>query len=156
MARLKDSTAKSKVIIFLTDGENNSGTIDPQTAIDIANSFNVKIYSIGMGRDGETKLPVEIVDAFGRKRKAYRSFFSKVNEELLSQMAKSTSGEYFRANTTDALTQVFESINRLEKTKIESTQYTKYEELFSNYLLSAIILYLMAFILGQTWLRRGP
>lgn len=156
VSRLKDSTAKSRVIIFLTDGENNSGTIDPQTAIGIAKDYDVKIYSIGMGKDGETKLPVVVTDGFGRKRKTYRPFFSKVNEDLLNQMAVDTGGKYYRANTSNSLEEVFDSINKLEKTKIESTQFTKYEEHFKNLLVWALAFYLLSFVFGQTLLRRGP
>lgn len=156
VSRLKDSTAKSRIVIFLTDGENNSGTIDPLTAIGIAKDFDVKIYSIGMGKDGETRLPVYVTDAFGRKRKTYRPFYSKVNEELLNKMAEDTGGRYYRANTTNALQEVFDSINKLEKTKIESTQYTKYDELFKSWLLWAMFLYLLAFVFSNTLLRRGP
>ncbi len=156
VARLKDSQAKSKVVIFLTDGENNSGTIDPHTAIDIAKTYDVKIYSIGMGKDGETRLPVYVKDSFNRVRKTYKPFFSKVNEELLGQMAQETEGKFYRANTTNALVSVFEDINELEKSKIESTEFTNYIEHFHVWLLWAVGLYLMAFLLGHSVLRKGP
>lgn len=155
-ARLKDSTAKSRVIIFLTDGENNSGTIDPETALNIAKGYGLKIYSIGMGKDGQAQLPVYIEGPGGQKIKRYRPIHSTINEELLTRFATETGGKFFRANTGDALDKVFHEINRLEKTKIEVNQYTTYRELYPQYLSWAVFLFLFSFGLGRTVLRRGP
>ena len=156
VGRLKDSTAKSRVVIFLTDGENNSGTIDPETALDIAKGYNVRIYTIGMGKDGQAQLPVFIEDARGRKIKRYRPIHSKVNEELLSRLAQETGGQYFRATTTRGLESVFSEIDRMEKTKIEVNEYTKYAELFPPYLKWSMFLFFLSVLLGRTYLRRGP
>jgi Ca-activated chloride channel family protein len=156
VARIKDSTAKSRVIILMTDGENNSGTIDPETALEIAKGYGIKIYSIGMGRDGDAQLPVIMEDAFGRKIKRYRPIHSAVNDELLGKMAQETGGKYWRATTGEALRGVFKEINSLEKTNIETSQFTRYAELFPPYLKWAVILYLIAAFLGATVLRRGP
>lgn len=156
VARIKDSTAKSRVIIFLTDGENNSGTIDPETAIEIAKGYGLKVYSIGMGRDGDAQLPVMVEDVFGRKVKRYRPIHSTVNEELLKKMASETGGKFWRATTGDALREVFKTINSLEKTNIETSQFTRYAELFPPYLRWAVVLYILAMFLGATVLRRGP
>ena len=155
VGRLRDSKAKSRVIVFLTDGENNSGTIDPETALDIAKGYGVKIYSIGMGEDGQTKLPI-YSNIQGKKVKRYRPIFSKVNEKLLKKMADDTGGKYFRANTFGALDGVFVEIDRLEKTKINVSSYTRYAELFPQYLKWALALYLLSFLLEQIVLRRGP
>ena len=155
VARLRDSQAESRVIIFLTDGENNSGTIAPETALDIAKGYGIKIYSIGMGLDGQTRLPIYI-DIGGKRVKRYRPIHSKVNEKLLRQMANETGGKYFRANTSRALDGVFSEINRLETTKIEFHTYVKYAELFPPYVQWALGLYLLSFLLGQTIFRRGP
>ena len=154
--RLKDSKAKSRVVVFLTDGENNTGTIDPQTALQIAKDESVRIYSIGMGRDGQTQLPVYTTDVFGRRRKRYRPIHSKINEGLSDQMAKDTGGKYYRATTTNALEQVFADINKLETTKIEASQFTRYTELFQSYLFWAVLLYLSGMIFGATFFLRGP
>lgn len=156
VARIKDSTAKSRVIILMTDGENNTGTIDPDTAIDITKGYGVKIYSIGIGRDGESQLPVVMEDVFGRKVKRYRPIHSDVNTELLEKMAKETGGKYWRATSGDALRGVFTEINSLEKTNIETSQFTRYAELFPPYLRWAVTLYFMAVFLGATLLRKGP
>ena len=156
VGRLKDSTAKSRVVIFLTDGENNSGTIDPSTALEIAKGYGVRIYSIGMGKDGQAQLPIYIQNARGQKIKRYRPIHSKVNEQLLTQMAEQTGGKFWRATTSQALQGVFDEINNLEKTKIEVNSYTKYAELFPRWLEWALFLYLVSLFLARTFLRRGP
>lgn len=156
VSRIKDSTAKSRVIILMTDGENNSGTIDPETALEIAKGYGLKIYSIGMGRDGDAQLPVVVEDMFGRKIKSYRPIHSAVNEQLLSKMAAETGGKFWRATTGNALQGVFKEIDRLEKTNIETSQFTKYAELFPPYLRWAVISYIAAVFLGVTVFRRGP
>ncbi len=156
VARIKDSTAKSRVIILMTDGENNSGTIDPETALEIAKGYGIKIYSIGIGRDGDAQLPVMVEDVFGRKVKRYRPIHSAVNEQLLTKMAQDTGGKFWRATTGEALKGVFQEINGLEKTNIETSQFTRYAELFPPYLRWAVMLYILAVFLGATALRKGP
>lgn len=154
--RLKDSQAKSRVIIFMTDGENNSGTIDPETGLEIAKGYGLKIYAIGIGKDGPTRIPIYQKDFFGNKFKTYQPFESTVNEDLLGKMAKDTGGKYYRASREDSLQGVFEDINRLEKTKVDVNKYTRYTELFPSYLFSALGIYFLGALLGVTWLRRNP
>jgi Ca-activated chloride channel homolog len=156
VARLKDSTAKSRVLIFMTDGENNTGTIDPETALDIAKGYGLKIYAIGMGRDGDAQLPIMVEDVFGRKVKRYRPIHSSVNDELLGKFASETGGKYWRATTGNALKNIFHEIDRLEKTNIETSQFTRYAELYPPYLKWAVIFYILAVFLGSTVLRKGP
>lgn len=156
VSRLKDSTAKSRVMVFLTDGENNTGTIDPETALDIAKGYGIKIYSIGAGKDGDAQLPIESVDIFGRKVKRYQPIHSTVNDELLGKFASDTGGKYYRATNTEGLNKVFNDIDRLEKTKIDVNQYTKYTELFPIWMNWAIGLLIAAVLLKQTILRRVP
>ncbi len=156
VARLRESTAKSRVVILLTDGENNSGTIDPQTALDIAKGYGIRVYTIGAGQDGDAQLPIYMETPTGEKIKRYRPIHSNVNDELLGRIASETGGKYYRATTTDALKRVFEDIDSLEKTKIEVNQYTRYAELFPPYLQWAVWLWLAALLLGQFILRRGP
>jgi Ca-activated chloride channel homolog len=155
-ARLKDSQAKSRVMIFLTDGENNSGTIDPETGLEIAKGYGIKIYSIGIGVSGPTKLPIYTQDAFGNKVKRYQNFESTVNDELLTQMGQVTGGKYFRATKENSLQSVFEEINSLETTKIEETKYTKYNEYFYYFLMIGFVIFIFNRILSFTILRRGP
>ncbi len=154
--RLRDSTAKSRVIIFLTDGENNSGTIDPETGLEIAKGYGLKVYSIGIGRDGPTRIPVVMQDVFGNKVKTYQPFESRVNDELLQKFASETGGKYYRATRGDALEKVFDDINKLETSKIDVNKFTRYTEMFSFWIWSAFGLYLLAWILQMTWLRRIP
>lgn len=154
--RLRDSTAKSRVIIFLTDGENNSGTIDPETGLEIAKGYGLKIYSIGLGKDGPTRIPVMVPDIFGNKVKTYQPFESRVNDELLEKFAKDTKGKYFRASREDALEGVFDEINRLETTQIDVNQFTRYTEKFMSWAWLAFWLYALSWILEMTWLRRLP
>lgn len=155
-ARLKDSVARSRVMVFLTDGENNSGTIDPETALDIAKGYGLRIYTIGAGRDGDAQLPVETQDAFGRKVKRYQPIHSKVNDELLGKMASATGGKYYRATDNESLKKVFMDIDRLEKTKIDVNQYTKYAELYQSWLLWGVIALFVSWALQQTVFRRLP
>ena len=156
VARIKDSKAKTRVIILMTDGENNTGTIDPETALEIAKKHGIKVYSIGMGRDGDSQLPVMVDDVFGRKVKRYRPIHSTVNSVLLQKMADETGGKYWRAATGDSLREAFREIDRLEKSSIETSQFTRYAELFPPYLRWAVILYMVAVFLGTTVLRKGP
>ncbi len=154
--RLKDSTAKSRVIIFLTDGENNSGTIDPETGLEVAKGYGLKVYSIGIGQDGPTRIPVTVQDVFGNKVKTYQPFESRVNDELLQKFASDTGGKYYRATKEDSLEKVFNDINKLETTKIDVNKFTRYSEKFGFWIWCAFGLYLFAWILQMTWLRRVP
>lgn len=156
VARLRESTAKTRVLVLLTDGESNSGTIDPETALDIAKGYGIRIYTIGAGRDGEAQLPIESVDPFGRKFKRYQPIHSTVNDELLTKLATSTGGKYWRAETTNALRGVFNEIDRLERTKIDVNQYTKYAELFPPWLRGGLLVWLIGQVLGMTVFRRTP
>lgn len=154
--KLKESTAKSRVMIFMTDGENNSGTIDPLTALEIAKGYGLKIYSIGIGQDGPTKIPIYTRDVFGNRVKSYQPFESTINENLLQKMATDTGGKYFRASREDSLQGVFNEINSLEKTQIDVNKFTRYTEEFPIYLWPSLLCYLLAILLGNTWLRRNP
>ena len=156
VGRLRESTAKTRVAILVTDGENNSGTIDPETALKIAQGYGIRVYTIGMGIDGDAQLPIYTQDAFGRKVKRYQPIHSKINEELLGKIAQTTGGKFYRASTTDALKGVFSEINDLEKTKIDVSKFTRYTELFPTYLAIALMLYIASFVLGRTVLRRSP
>lgn len=155
-ARLKDSQAKTRVMIFMTDGENNSGTIDPETGLEVAKGYGIKIYTIGMGRSGPTKIPTYTRDLFGNKIKRYQPFESTVNEELLTQMAQVTGGRFFRATKEDSLAGVFKEINALETTKIDDNKYVQYEEYFPYFLLIGFLLFLVGRGLNLSLLKVGP
>lgn len=154
--RLKDSQAKSRVMIFMTDGESNSGTIDPETGLEIVKGYGIKTYSLGLGKSGPTRIPVFTQDIFGNKVKTYQPFESTVNEELLSRMAAETGGRYWRVSRETGLQEVFDTIDKLEKTKVDVNKFTRYAELYRDWLFVGMILYLAGVVLGLTWLRRTP
>lgn len=156
VSRIKDSTAKSRVVVLMTDGENNTGTIAPESALEIAKGFGVRVYTIGMGRDGEAQLPVYSKDIFGNSVKRYQPMHSKVNDELLDQIATETGGKYWRATSGKALEGVFSEIDRLEKSKVDINQYTRYTELFPSYLIWGIALFCLSLLLKSTVLLRLP
>ncbi len=156
VSRLKDSTARSRIIVFMTDGENNSGTIDPETALEIAKGYGIKIYSVGMGRDGESMLPVYMTDASGHTVKQYRPIHSDINVPLLQKFAERTGGHFWRATEGTQLKDVFKEIDELEKTKISTDKFTRYSELYQPYLRWAMIFYLISILLSRTLLRRKP
>jgi Ca-activated chloride channel family protein len=153
--KLKDSTAKNRVIIFATDGENNSGLIDPETGLEIARGYGIKVYSIGMGRSGPTKIPTYQRDVFGNRVKVYQPFESTVNDDLLGRMASLTGGKYYRASKEDSLGPIFKDIDRLEKTKIDVNKFTRYTELYRKYLMIGFWLYSLSLILSATLFRRA-
>jgi Ca-activated chloride channel family protein len=152
VARIKDSKAKSKVIILLTDGVNNSGEIDPITAAQIAHTFDIRVYTIGAGSKGTALYPVEH-PVFGKR---YRRMQVEIDEELLKRIAETTGGQYFRATDTEKLREIYREIGELEKTKIEVKEFTKYTELFTNYTGIALALLLLEVILSNTYLRKLP
>ena len=149
VSRLKESTADSKVIILLTDGENNSGFIDPMTAVELAQESNVKVYTIGVGSYGTAPYPKQ--DLWGRD--TYVNIEVKIDEELLINIAEATNGMYFRANNKDKLEKIYEQIEGLEKTELEELKFYNYEELFDYYALIALILMFSGFLLQYTLLK---
>lgn len=150
--RLRNSKAKSKVIILLTDGRNNRGELDPLTAANIAEAFNLRIYTIGMGKRGEALYPVQD-PVFGKR---YVRMPVQIDEELLQNIANTTGGRYFRATDKTSLEQIFDEIDQLEKTKIKVNEYTRYRELFLPFLLAALGLILLEVILANTVFRKIP
>jgi Ca-activated chloride channel family protein len=150
--RLRDSKAKSKVVILLTDGQNNRGELDPITAARIAKSFNIRVYTIGAGSKGEALYPVDD-PIFGRR---YVRMPVNIDEELLRRVANMSGGQYFRATDKSSLERIYKEISEMEKTKIEVKQYTRYRELFSRYLIAALILLALEVILGNTVFRKIP
>ncbi len=144
--RLKESTAKSKVVILLTDGESNMGSIPPLTAAEIAATFGVKVYTIGVGTKGQAPMPVQ--DMFGRIR--YQNMDVNIDEKTLTSIAELTNGKYFRATDNASLESIYAEIDQMEKTVIEETQYEKkYEEFFPLALL-ALGLLMTELILRKT------
>ena len=149
---LKDSQAKSKVVILLTDGVNNAGQIDPVTAAEAAESLGIKVYTIGMGRPGE--VPVPVTDAFGRKQVVYQQ--SMLDEVTLQEIADATGGRYFRAEDTAGLKQIYDEINALEQSQVEIESYTRYQELAAWLLIPALVVLLTEIVLRRTVFRKLP
>ncbi len=140
--RLKESEAKSKVIILLTDGQNNAGKIDPVTAADLARTFGIKIYTIGVGTEGMAPYPITS-PIFGKR---YRQVEVNIDEEMLTRIAQMTGGEYFRATDTQALQEIYERIDELETTEIEEIIYTDYKDLYLRFLLPALVLLIISVV----------
>ena len=148
--RLKESKAISKIIILLTDGVNNAGFIEPQTAADLAIEFGIKTYTIGLGTNGNALSPVAY-NADGSFRYGLRQV--EIDEQLLKEIAKSTGGQYFRATNNDKLEKIYDEINKLEKTEIEEFKFYKYEEKFRPWALLAGALLLLEWLLRHTLFR---
>jgi len=149
--RLKESDAKSRIIILLTDGVNNSGEVDPISAAEIAKTFEVRIYTIGVGTRGEAPYPVKT--PFGTR---YQMIPVEIDEEVLQQIAVITDGQYFRATNNRALQNIYEKIDELEKTKIEITSYKNASELFYNWLGWGLFFLLAELGISRTILRKIP
>ncbi|MCW5514853.1 vWA domain-containing protein [Muriicola sp. Z0-33] len=148
--RLKESKAISKVIILLTDGVNNSGFIEPQTAADLAVEFDIKTYTIGLGTNGNALSPIAY-NADGSFRYGMRPV--ELDEALLKDIAEATGGKYFRATDNEKLEAIYEEINKLEKTEIEEFKYYKYEEKFRPWVLIAGVLLLLEWVCRNTLFR---
>ncbi len=146
--RLKDSQAKSKVIILLTDGSNNMGSIPPITAAEIAKQFNVRVYTVGIGTKGFAPYPVKT--PYGIQ---YQRIQVDVDEGTLGKIASITGGKYFRATDNQTLKNIYERIDKLEKAKIDVTQYHKKTEVFLPFALLALFFLLLEFILKNTLLK---
>lgn len=148
--RLKESRAKSKVIILLTDGVNNSGFIDPKIASELAIEFGIKVYTIGLGTNGLAMSPI------GLRRDGsfqYGNIQVEIDEELLKEIAQTTGGQYFRATSTTKLNEIYDEINKLEKTDIEEFKYTNYEEMFRPLVFLALVLLGIELLLRYTVFR---
>lgn len=148
--RLKESKAKSKIIILLTDGVNNSGFIEPQTAANLAIEFDIKTYTIGLGTNGNALSPIGY-NADGSFRYGLQQV--EIDEDLLQDIAKVTGGKYFRATNNETLEEIYDEINKLEKTEIEEFKYYRYEEKFRPWVLIAGLLLLLEWILRNTVFR---
>jgi len=148
VTRLKDSHAKSRVIILLTDGVNNRGEIAPLTAAEIAKSFGIRVYTVGVGTMGTAPYPVQT--PFGTQ---YQNMKVEIDEDLLTSISKLTGGEYFRATNNTTLEEVYGKIDKLEKSKIEVAEYRSREEKFRGFLLAAFAILVVEFTLRRTLLQ---
>lgn len=148
VSRLKDSDAISKVIILLTDGMNNSGSVDPYTAAEMAKLFGIRVYTIGVGSYGTAPYPVQT--PFGTQIQQMKV---EIDEKLLQNIANSTDGKYFRATSTQKLDEVYQEIDKLERSKIEVTEFSRLHEEFYPLVAWALALLLLEFVLRKTIFR---
>ena len=152
VSRLEASDAKSKIVILLTDGQNNTGKVPPMTAAETAKTLGYRVYTIGAGTRGTAPFPQ--VDAFGRR--VYVNLPVDVDENTLKQIAEVTGGRYFRATDTASLQQIYDEIDKLERSPEQGLQYLEYHELYVWLALPALLLLAAEAVLAQTWLRVLP
>lgn len=150
--RLRESSSKSKIVVLLTDGVNNSGEISPRMAAEIARDLNIKVYTIGVGRRGMAPTPV--MDPYGNVGLAM--VLVEIDEESLREISKITGGRYFRAENAEALTNIYAEIDQMEKSKVEVTDYTTFEELFLVWLVWGLVLLFAEIIVNRIVLNRLP
>lgn len=150
--RLRDIQAKSKIVVVMTDGQNNAGKVPPVTAAEAAQALGVRIYTIGVGTRGVARVPY--VNVFGQK--AYMDQQVDIDEETLTKVAQMTGGKYFRAENSAGLRKIYEEIDQLEKTEVEVKKYQRYRELFPWFVLAGLALLLMEIILSNTVWRKLP
>jgi Ca-activated chloride channel family protein len=146
--RLKESKAKSKVIILLTDGVNNSGNIDPRTATELAKELGIKVYTIGIGTNGMADFPWSKDPRTGQLN--FRKQQVEIDEELLKEIATETNGKYFRATDNESLKEIYDEIDKLEKTKIEEFKYYNYQEMYRDLVFLALGFLILEFLLRNT------
>jgi Ca-activated chloride channel family protein len=151
VARMKDSDAISRVVILLTDGENNSGEIAPLTAAEIARTFGIRVYTIGVGTVGTAPYPVQT--PYGTQ---LRDIEVKIDEEMLQQISSITDGKYFRATSNTKLQEIYDEIDQLEKSKIEVREFSRQSEEFLPFALAGILLLVTSLLLRTTVFRSIP
>ena len=151
VSRIKDSQAKSKVIILLTDGVNNQGEIAPVTAAEIAKTFGIRVYTIGVGTMGKAPYPFQT--AFGVQ---YQNIDVEIDEPTLKQIAATTGGQYFRATDNASLKEIYSEIDQMEKTKISVQQYSKKQEEYKNWAILLFALLLVEIVIRNTLVRNIP
>jgi Ca-activated chloride channel homolog len=150
--RLRDLKSKSRIVILMTDGQNNAGKIPPLTAAEIAQTLNVKVYTIGVGIRG--KAPFPMVDPFGRK--VYQPVDVDIDEDTLTKVAQKTGGRYFRADSAETLNRIYQEIDRMEKTDAKIKKFQQYQELFGEVALAGLAVLVLEMILGHTVWRKLP
>lgn len=146
--RLRNTKGKSRVVILMTDGVNNTGIIDPSTALEIAKAYKVRIYTIGVGSMGQAPMPVQT--PFGIQKQMVPV---EIDEPLMKRMAAETGGKYFRATGNRSLSSIYDDIDKMEKTKVDITSFKHYSELFFPFALLAIVFLLAEMTLRYTWFR---
>ncbi|HWR82681.1 MAG TPA: VWA domain-containing protein [Candidatus Deferrimicrobium sp.] len=150
--RLRDSEAKSKICVLLTDGENNAGEIDPETSANLAAAMGIKVYTIGAGRPGNALYPYQ--DPIFGKRYVYQP--TKIDEETLTKIAERTGGKYFRARSGEELEEIYSIIDNLEKTEVKTASHIQYRELFQYFTYGGLLLLVLEMVAANTVFRKLP
>ncbi len=150
--RLRESPAKSKIIVLLTDGDNNAGEIDPITAANLAAAFGIKVYTIGAGKPGNAMFPYQ--DPIFGKRYVYQP--TKIDEETLKSIAEKTGGKFYRARSGEELEQIYGEIDKLEKTEIEVASHIQYKELFYYFAYAGLAFLVLEMVLANSYFRKLP
>jgi len=156
VSHLRSSTAKSRVVILMTDGDNNLGQVDPATAGEIAAAYGIRVYTIAIGREGRVKMPIRQQGLLGNTVTTYQWFDNALNPELLQLISKTTQGKFYRVTDEKALEDVFKEIDHLEKSEVKAKERVRYDEEFQWPLKLGILLLLMEQILARAWWRFLP
>ncbi len=150
--RLRDSDSKSKILVLLTDGDNNAGEIDPLTAANLAMAMNIKVYTIGVGKPGNAMFPY--MDPIFGKRYVYQP--TKIDEETLTKIAEQTGGKYYRARSGEELEQIYAEIDGLERTEVKTSSHVQYKELFTIFAYAGLLCLVLEIVLANTFFRKLP
>ncbi|MEO7300918.1 MAG: VWA domain-containing protein [Verrucomicrobiota bacterium] len=150
--RLRDQQSKSKIVILMTDGQNNAGKVPPLTAAEVAQTLKIKVYTIGVGTRGTAPMP--FTNVFGQK--GYQQIAVDIDEDTLGKISARTGGKYFRADNAENLKKIYAEIDRLEKTDFEVKKFRQYEELFAWVIFAGLVVLLLEIILSQTVWRKLP
>lgn len=153
---LRHSTAKSRIVILVTDGDNNMGSVDPETAAELAKGYEIKVYTIAVGRKGKVDFPVERFDPVFGKQVVWQTLTDAINEPLLQSIANRTQGRFFRAEDKDVLENIFDTIDTLEKTKVEVDTYVRTSERAWPWILIAVIFLSLELLALNTKWRKLP
>lgn len=156
VGHLRESKAKSRVIVLLTDGDNNLGQIDPATAGELAAGYGIRVYTIAIGREGRVKMPIRAQTPFGNTITTYQWFDNALNPELLQQIAKGTGGRFYRVTDQSALESVFHEIDSLEKSEVKTLENIKYDEMFQKPLKLGLVVLAIGMLLERGWWRILP
>lgn len=150
--RLRDLKSKSRIVILMTDGQNNAGKVPPLNAAEVAQALKVKVYTIGVGVRG--KAPFPGVDMFGRK--GYQMVDVDIDEDTLTKISDKTGGKYFRADSTDTLKRIYSEIDRMEKSEAAVKKYLRFDELYGQVVIAGLAVFLLEMVLGHTVWRKLP
>src|SRR5439155_225399 len=151
--RLRELKSKSKIVILMTDGQNNAGNVPPLTAAEAAQALAVKVYTIGVGTRGTARIPAG-TDVFGRK--VYHTIQADIDEDTLQAIAQKTGGKYYRADNTDTLRKIYDEIDKFETTEVETKKYVHIEELLGWAVWPGLAFLLLEILLGHTVWRKLP